>query len=289
MASTPQERRDWTAAGSDVTAKNTYSSIKRALAILESAYNVEIFLQGSYANATNIRADSDVDIVVMTKRTFQGSRSRLSSSQQARWDALPAATFTESDLRAEVLSALSQYYGQSRVHSRNKCITVDAAPGYVDADVVPCLQYRHYPGPNSDISAGFVEGIAIHPLRGGQIVNFPKEHIKNGQAKNAECSKTYKATVRQVKRLRNRAVRNGMLRDGIAPGYLLECMVYNVPSSRFIADDSRRLLEVLSWLRVSSKASFKSCDGIHDLFATDPGGFSVSVAQEILDALWEAY
>lgn len=287
MSSTPQERSNWTAAGSDASAQKTYASIRAALAEIEQRRNVEIFLQGSYANATNIRADSDVDVVVMTKVTFQGSVERLGSVARARYDALPPSTFSSSDLRSEVVAALSSYYGSHRVHERNKCVKVDAAAGYVDADVVPALQYRWYRDPNSDLTE-FVEGISISPLRGGRIVNFPKSHIRNGQIKNALCDGRYKATVRQVKRLRNRAVDSGLLASGVAPGYLLECLVYNVATTEFVSDDSKRLINVVSNLKFADKRPFVSCDGIHSLFETDPGQFDVVAAQAIVDALWEA-
>lgn len=289
MTSTAQERANWTAAGSDVAAKNTYASIRTALSGVERQYNVEIFLQGSYANATNIRADSDVDVVVMTHQTFQGSRDRLSQVAKARYDALPPASFTEQNLRTVVIQALVSYYGSSRVHPRNKCIKVDKTAGYVDADVVPCLQYRWYGSSDPDLSRDYVEGIAIHPMHGDRIINFPKEHISNGQVKNAACSGRYKASVRQIKRLRNRAVDERKLRADIAPGYLLECMTYNVPPAKFLANESDRLMELLLWLKYANKHDFRSCDGIHYLFKTDPGRFDPNTAQEIIDALWETF
>jgi hypothetical protein len=289
MTSTSQEHENWTAAGSDAAAKNTYASIRKALEGIEKTRDVEIFLQGSYANATNIRADSDVDVVVMTRQTFRGASDRLGPWARARFNDLPPATFTASDLRAEVTAALRDYYGAARVHPRKKCIQVDGTSGFVDADVVPCLQYRWYTKPDSDLTRDFIEGVAIQPTVGEQIINFPKEHIKNGQSKNAACNGRYKATVRQVKRLRNRAVDQGVLADGVAPGYLLECMVYNVPPAEFVADDSKRLSNVVLWLKFASKAGFFSCDGIHRLFQTDPGKFDAATAQTILDALWEAY
>lgn len=286
MSSTHQEHEAWTAAGSDVAAKNTYASIKKALEDVQRRRDLDIFLQGSYANSTNIRADSDVDVVVMTRQTFQGSADRLTGTARAAFDALPMATFSASDLRQEVLGALLAYYGASRVHRRNKCLKVDRRDGYVDADVVPCLQYRWYPC-NSTVN--YVEGITILPVNGGRIVNFPKRHIENGQQKNAACSGNYKKTVRQVKRLRNRAIAEGRLADGVASGYLLECLVYNVPSAQFVSDDSERVSKIVLWLKYTDKSTFMSCDGIHELFRTDPGMFSIPTAQSIIDVLWDAY
>lgn len=289
MTSSKNEHQSWTAAGSDAAATKTYNSIRTALAEVEQRRGVEVFLQGSYANATNIRSDSDVDIVVMTKLTFQGSVERLGAVSKAAYEALPAASFSGGDLRSEVHAALIGYYGSSRVISRNKCITVKAASGYVDADVVPCLQYRWYPSSTSDVGTDYVEGVALHPLNGGRIINFPKEHRKNGAEKNALCGDRYKRTVRQVKRLRNRAVDEGRISKGAAPGYLLECLVFNVPNNQFVFSDSDRLRDVLIWLKFADMSDFRSCDNIHTLFKTDPGDFDLDAAQVVIDALWEAF
>jgi len=290
MTSTSTEHTNWTAAGADTAAKNTYASIQRALKDLAARRNIEIFLQGSYANSTNIRDDSDVDIVVMTRRTFSGSVNRLGTLAKAQWDRLPDATYHESDLRSEVIGALRDYYGAPRVHPRNKCIRVDGSDDYVDADVVPAIEYRYFAHPDADVTKDYVEGIAINPANEtGRIINFPKEHIANGQTKNEVCGGRYKKTVRQVKRLRNRAVDEGRLDDDVAPGYLLECMVYNAPVTEFVQNDSERLKEVVLWLHLANKSGFKSCDGIHDLFKTDPGNFDVGTADAIADALWGAH
>lgn len=287
MTSTSIERSNWTARGADTAAQRTYASIRAALAKIIEQRNVEVFLQGSYANHTNIRDDSDVDIVVMTRQTFTGNPEGLTPLGRAEWDRLPAATYHEPDLRRDVEAALVAYYGAARVHPRNKCIKVDKAIGYVDADVVPCLQYRHYK--NAYSPSEYVEGIKIFPQRGGSIINFPKEHIRNGEAKNRSCSDRYKPTVRQLKRLRNRAIAEALLRENEAPGYLLECMTFNAPDSKFVNDDSERLLNVLSWLCHADKRSYLACDRIHYLIVNDPGRFDIHEAQRILDALWEAY
>src|SRR4051794_21746404 len=119
MASTSTEHSAWTAAGSNAAAQATYASVKQALADLIRLRDLEVFLQGSYANSTNIRADSDVDIVVMTHRAFQSSVLRLSARGKAQWETLPAASYTSQDLRNEVTAALVAYYGTARVTPRN--------------------------------------------------------------------------------------------------------------------------------------------------------------------------
>lgn len=287
MTTTEEERRWWTEPGSDSVAQATYASIKAALAGLSKRRDVEIFLQGSYANHTNIKADSDVDVVVMTTETYRGEVARLGSVGQERYRNLPQATYTPLDLRTDVHNALAEYYGAANVEARNKCITVRKRPGYVDADVVPCIEYRHFEA-GSNSTTQYVQGISIQTASGARIVNYPKEHIKNGQGKNLTTFQRYKPTVRQIKRLRNRAVAEGRIADGDAPGYLLECMTYNVPTGEFIADHAQRLWDIALWLHLADKSAFRSCDEIHTLFGTDPGGFSLADADVICKALWDA-
>jgi len=291
MTSSIRERSTWTAPGSDSTAQKTYTSIKAALEAVRVDLKLDIYLQGSYANATNIRGDSDVDVVAQSDRTFVGSKDRLSAAARQRYDSIYSpATYHAAELRRDVKDALIEYYGVRWVSEKDKCIKVAKRSGYVDADVVPAFQYRYFRSSNpSDIRLDWVEGIIIYPRSGGTIINFPKEHIRNGQTKNKACGGRYKPTVRQIKRLRNRAVDENRISKSEAPGYLLECMTYNVPPSEFVPDDSERLKKVVLDLKFADKTLFKSCDGIHTLFGTDPGGFSVPKAQRVIDALWDAY
>lgn len=296
MTTTDAERRNWTTPGTQDAAQNTYTSVKAALdrsAALRSL-RWEVFLQGSYPNATNTRGDSDVDVVVMLTSTMYPDISRLVPADRDRElrGRGTGATTSASRFRNLVHQALIDYYGTGRVHSKNKCLRVDKTAGYVDADVVPTLQHRLYTSYPAYGQPTWIEGVAIDPLHGPRIVNYPKEHIKNGRDKNKRCSERYKPTVRQIKHLRKRAVATGLLADGIAPGYLLECMTYNVPDTYFLTDDSQRLSAVLAWLNSQSVAdltsTFTSGDEVHRLFVDDPGHHSAATASHILAALWRA-
>jgi hypothetical protein len=294
VAVSAPELRSWTTPGAQDSAARTYASVKAALSQSDELeeFDYDVFLQGSYANSTNTRGDSDVDIVAMLSSTFMPDISELPIADRVRYEAnrIPGTT-TAMEFRALVRQALADYYGEGRVHSKNKCIRVDKTSGYVDADVVPALQQRkfiHYP-PNG--SAIYIEGISIQPLDGGRVVNYPKAHIDNGSAKNERCGGRYKSTVRQIKRLRRRAVELGQVAQGSAPGYLLECMVYNVPDRLFLYDDVARVASVLSWLVGKSPEELAnqcmSGDEIHHLFVDDPGQHNEYTAKRVLEALWK--
>ena len=82
-----------------------------------------------------------------------------------------------------------------------------------------------------------------------------------------------------------------MVRKGVAPGYLLECLVSNAPNDLFDSDDAMRLIRVMAFLQGHSPEelhdNFLSCDGINTLFETDPGNFNQFTAANFLAAMWE--
>src|SRR3977135_2260449 len=77
----------WSNPGAITTSSAAYASIRHALQKSTSPLanrSVEIYLQGSYANSTNIYADSDVDVVVLYANTFYKNMAALTPAQQIR-------------------------------------------------------------------------------------------------------------------------------------------------------------------------------------------------------------
>ena len=62
----------WSRRGDDAASARTYQRIKAAIESHDALREreVEVYLQGSYANSTNIHDDSDVDIVVQSSASF---------------------------------------------------------------------------------------------------------------------------------------------------------------------------------------------------------------------------
>ncbi|MGQ0846595.1 MAG: nucleotidyltransferase domain-containing protein [Sporichthyaceae bacterium] len=292
MDVTAADLRSFTTQGAQDNAKATYGAVKAALdgsADLR-ALDWEVFLQGSYANHTNTRGDSDVDVVVMLTSTFVPDIRRLSPPQVASYnDRRIPGTTTQAEFRRRVQAALVDYFGSERVSSKDKCLRVAKKQGYVDADVVPCMQHRLYTDHPPTGQPAWIEGISIQPLSGAEIVNYPKEHLSKGQDKNAACSGNYKPTVRQVKRLRRRAVDGGLLTKRAAPGYLLECLVSNVPNAYLGADEVQRVRDAIGWLGGHAVEDLRraiwSGDRIHRLFVDDPGGHDPANARHVLQVL----
>lgn len=264
----------WANQGAITTSSNAYNSIRTALLQSSSPLanrGVDVFLQGSYGNATNIYGDSDVDVVVLYENTFHKDMSALTSAQQQLHESVfPPATYHWSDLRNDTLAALRSYYGAAAVSLGSKSLKVQTGYGNRVSDVVPAVQFRRYAtfvGAN-DFTAHW--GIQFFDSGNNSVVNYPKYHKERGEDKNqnARTGGQYKATVRLFKNFRNYLVDNGLLANGVAPSYFLECMLHNVPDNIFIGNFTDTVPTIIDYLRRTSPANFLCQNGVIPLIGT---------------------
>ena len=176
-----------------------------------------VYLQGSYANSTNIRGDSDVDVVVETRNVFYHN---VPLRQRQLYGLTESGSYTWMQFRTEVRLALLNYYGANKVADGNKSIKVYGNAHRLNADVVPCSAYRQYQNHH------YTQGITFWTGNGVQIVNFPGHHRNNGARKNDACHMRYKPNVRVLKNARNST-------GSAFPSYFLECLMYNAPDHCF--------------------------------------------------------
>ena len=219
----------WSHQGAVTTAKATHESIRNALDTYEwpNGVNFEVYLQGSYKNNTNIRGDMDVDVVVQLNSAFYSNF----SEEQKRYLGLIPESYGWSDFRADVLSALKDYYDSGMIAEGNKSIKVKSTGGCLPADVVVCTQYRKYRSLNS---RDYVEGMTFWTRnKNRQVINYPKLHYENGVSKHQKTSGWYKKSVRMFKNIRNYIKENNYIPNNLAPSYFLECLLYNMPNENF--------------------------------------------------------
>lgn len=101
---------------------------------------VKIFVKGSYANNTNVRTESDVDIAVVLESTFKTKyRPSISGSSYGFLD----STDSVQTFKDDVEIALREKFGED-VERKNKSIKIHGNTYRVDADSVPCMRYRDY-------------------------------------------------------------------------------------------------------------------------------------------------
>ena len=182
--------------------------------------NLSVYAKGSYPNKTNVRTESDVDIAVQCSDVFYHNTviDVPGDSYSGRW--IP------SKLRAEVGIALKAKFGRQVDTSGKVAINVSSSSARVDADVVPCFNYREY-----YMSGNYKEGAKIFRRDGSCTKNYPQDHLEKGRSKNNSTDQFYKKTVRILKRTANAMEKEGF-HDAV-PSYLVESLVYNCQNDLF--------------------------------------------------------
>jgi hypothetical protein len=185
--------------------------------------SLSVYAKGSYPNNTNVRTDSDVDVAVQCHEVLY-------------WGQAPGAghvaggaytgPWTPAKLRAETVAALNAKFGAQVDASGTTAIRVHSSTARVDADVVPCFNYRYY-----FVGGDHRDGTRVFRTTGAAIENWPVQHLDYGRAKNTATSTRFKQAVRVLKRTENAMVVAGTHRE--VPSFLVECLIYNCPDTLF--------------------------------------------------------
>jgi hypothetical protein len=278
----------WSNQGAVATSARTYASIEDALNSYQhwpESSNREWFLQGSYANHTNVRADSDIDVVALLKSTFQYVDRELNDEERTRLRAtIGPVTYFWPEFRSDVFSALRGRYGNALVSEANKCFEVRPRD-LLNAHVVPAFEYRLYHSFWSPTQCAVDNGVVFWTRSSTMFVNFPKQHRDNGVSKNALAGNHYKPAVRMFKNARTYLVEHGRLADGVAPSYCIECLLYNCPDPGFVDSYSQTFFNVLNYLNQCDLASLGCQNGIQGLIGDSPWQWSLASAQTFRDEI----
>jgi hypothetical protein len=288
----------WAKQGAVQTSSSTYTSVQTALerGTRISSKSWDKFLQGSYANATNIRGDSDVDVVCRLDSIFHRDISQLSVNDRALYgSAFSDATYSFADFKRDVTADLQDYYGRNLVVPGDNAVWVKAANGRLNADVIVCCQYRHYLEFRSLSDQNYIEGITFWRSDGTQIINYPKRHRDSCTSKHQATNEWFKPVVRIVKNIRSRMVDDGLLNDDVAPSYFLEGLVWNALNSCFGRSYRDSIIAVYNHLIGSTDAVWDSwtCPNeVYYLFGDRPEQWTKQQCRTFLQAFktyWENY
>ena len=143
MALSDKQIRDWSRRGDPMHAWYSYQMVRDTLAAARlKDMSYAIYPQGSYANKTNIAADSDVDMVIALRSAFYPNKEKLSPPELEEY----ARHYEESDLtwhrfREAVFRVLKSNY---LVQEQSKCVKVRSNLIRLPADVLIALDYRYY-------------------------------------------------------------------------------------------------------------------------------------------------
>ena len=288
MAIPESQLSTWSHHGPQDSSKRTHEAIRRVLDTYQwpPGMTRDFYLQGSYRNDTNIRGDSDVDIVLEVTSTIEYDTSSLSQNEQGLVSAsFQPASYDWNDFRRAALKALEGGFGSRMVGQGNKSIKLKTDPPRLAVDIVVCMQHRRYTSYYT-----YVEGItfwALHDKR--WIVNYPKEHYKNGAAKSTRTWDRYKRTVRMFKNARNHLEATGRISSDLAPSYFVECLVYNAPDSAFQNSFQETYRSIVNWVVESDLDRLVCQNGQQWLFGSSPEQWSVTDPKTLanhLVSLW---
>ncbi len=223
--------KSWTAPLSkteEERAENAIKMIKKAISEDDNlrGMDIEVFTQGSFANNTNVRTDSDVDVCVMLKDVFHAECAKGKENSDYGF---VDSELTYEEYRRMIKAAIVEKFRKEYVHDGKKSIKIDENTYHVKADVVPTFQLRNYYYNNSVNSDYYVEGTWFTDTNGRKVKNYPKVHINNGCNKNKDTNGRYKKLVRIMKHIKNEMVDDGETNGEIITSFLVECLIWNVP------------------------------------------------------------
>lgn len=185
--------------------------------------DLSVYAKGSYPNNTNVKFDSDVDVGVQCHEVFYHDATTPAAEPPPN----PYRGHWKRDvLRNEVTLALVAKFPGQVDTSGSTALRVRSSTARVDADVVPCFNYRYYTSPGS-----YREGVRIFRTSGQTLVNYPVQQLENGRAKNKRTQARYKKVVRILKRAANE-MESGRTHRSV-PSFFIESLVYNCPDHAF--------------------------------------------------------
>ena len=254
---------------------------------------IKVFTQGSYRNRVTVRQDSDVDVGVMLHDYFLDQYPEgKTRADFGNYD----ADYSFSQFKRELEETLVAHFGRNAVTRGNKAFSIRENTYRVEADVTPFFEFRQYWETGT-----YRAGVALVPDNGFRIENFPERlleywpstplHYENGVSKNTTTGRRFKGVVRILKKLLVEMDEAGHNTAKSVPGYLLECLSWNVPNGAFNRstwDECVQSVLLHIWSNTKEDTQCKSwceVDNIKYLFHRDQRWTRAS-AHAFIDEAW---
>jgi len=270
----------------DETIKNVVSMVRDAINASSDLkdFDIEVFLQGSYANNTNVKQNSDVDINVCLKTTFYYKLPEGRTKDQYN---ISDSSYSYLTFKTAVYNAMVAKFGRENVQRKNKCIHIKENTYHHEADVVPTFEYRKY-------GYSYVQARGVKFLCDdlSEIINFPKQQVANGTTKNNDTGRRYKRTARILKRVRYKMQDERVSLNSNISSFLIESLLWNVPNYLYDEDDlNERLSNILVYLYscTTSDVKMRSWNEESDmlpLFSSDRK-WTITDVQEFIIQVWK--
>jgi hypothetical protein len=222
---------NWTKPPSDseqTKLENSERMVREAISSDEKLKQIptETFGQGSYANNTNVRLNSDIDITVRYTGGFYFQLPENKSEKDVGIDHLPASEYSFDEFKNDVEASLVNKFGRTEVKREDKCITIIGNTYRIETDVVPTWNFRQYYD-----NGTYTLGTKFKTDKGIWVINYPKQHIENGITKNTNTDRRFKRLTRLHRKLRYKMIEDGEAVSGNITSFLIECLTWNVPNN----------------------------------------------------------
>ena len=199
-------------------------TIKRIIDNCESlkSRDIVVFEQGSHANKTNVRNNSDVDIAVVCGQTFY---SAVPPNRKKSDYGIISSDYSYNQYKHEVFDALAKHFNIGEVNYGQKSLKIEHFKynnSYINIDVVPFFRFREYG--QRDVRH---LGVSLLTPSGEQIINYPEQHIRNSMDKNARTNHYYKRMVRCFKSLKYELEETHSNVSAVK-SFVLESILYNL-------------------------------------------------------------
>ncbi|RYY70761.1 MAG: nucleotidyltransferase [Chitinophagaceae bacterium] len=235
-------------------------------------YELNISLQGSYRNSTNVSNTSDVDLLVEFDSVYYYDTSSLPLEQVSKReeDSNPSQ-FDFNVFKSLINIILEDEYSTKKIERGNKSIKYIGDEKTPFADVVPCVLFRKYTHYHSASNNGFIEGIKFKCDDGAWISNYPKQQYMNLSEKNLQSNSCFKSGVRMFKTLKENMIEVGVINENTIKSYHVENLLYNIDNTLYQGNNTDTFRAILDRLIVdfndNSIDKYKCSNGVEMLFA----------------------
>ncbi|MFJ7063487.1 nucleotidyltransferase [Streptomyces microflavus] len=242
--------------------------------------DITVASKGSYPNNTNVRGDSDVDIMVKLNDPFH-TNGFLGPQN------FYTGPWTRQKLRQEVEDALTNHFGWVDTDHNLAVYVPEVAGSRPSIDVVPCFKWVAH---DSSVPGGGHVGSVVYGRDGKRVINWSELQLANGRTKNNNTNYRYKFVVRVLKNVENDLASEGVIEA--LPSYFSECLIYNVP------DDLLRDGSLDSVVRESLREVYRQLTGawFSHLRMVEPNGvkkvfgegqkWTEKHARELIEGAW---
>ncbi|WP_328614567.1 hypothetical protein OHS18_42110 [Amycolatopsis sp. NBC_00355] len=260
----------------------------------ENDIGVRYLPKGSYANNTNVRLDSDVDIAVIHQGFHYYDDGELLDSDKINGSGVSIKHFDGSSFRTSLGASLKSRFGAACDNTGKTAIELAENTGRVKADIVPSYEFWKYYY-DSSWNVRHHVGNKVYRLDGSSVVNYPEQQLVNGREKNNKTGGRYKDAVRILKNVENELVAAGKIEA--LPSYFMECLMYIVPNDYFgdkgvtplVTDFRNATAHIFSKVKAGETgAGLFEPNGIKPLFSASQPWTLVDASNLVLQA-WSYY